>query len=353
MEQCIRRRLKQMQLRRRNITKTFDVKNEVMPRYLDLLNSGELHKRYAALAEKLRECTLCPRECKVNRTKDEHGFCRSGLLPVVASYCAHHGEEPVLSGTRGSGTIFFGYCNLSCVFCQNHQISQPVRSLRDNETSFERLAEIMLELQAGGCHNINFVSPSHCSAQMVRAIEIAASKGLNIPIVYNSNGYDSVETLKLLDGIIDIYLPDIKYGNDNTAFRYSKCTDYVSHSMNAILEMKRQAGDLVIDEHGIAKKGLIIRHLVLPNDLSDSEVSFRFISEEVGRQTFISAMSQYFPAHKAHKHPLLSRSIRESEYEKVLGWLEKYGLDNGWVQDYSSRDYYCPDFERDQPFAVE
>src|SRR3972149_4435688 len=319
MGQCIRRRLKQMQLRRRNITKTFDVKNEVMPRYLDLLNSGELHKRSVALAEKLRECTLCPRECKVNRTKDEHGFCRSGLLPVVASYCAHHGEEPVLSGTRGSGTIFFGYCNLSCVFC----------------------------------HNINFVSPSHCSAQMVRAIEIAASKGLNIPIVYNSNGYDSVETLKLLDGIIDIYLPDIKYGNDNTAFRYSKCTDYVSHSMNAILEMKRQAGDLVIDEHGIAKKGLIIRHLVLPNDLSDSEVSFRFISEEVGRQTFISAMSQYFPAHKAHKHPLLSRSIRESEYEKVLGWLEKYGLDNGWVQDYSSRDYYCPDFERDRPFAVE
>lgn len=324
-----------------------------MPAYIDLLHSGELHKRSEALSEKLRECTLCPRECRVDRTKDEHGFCRSGPLPIVASFCVHHGEEPVISGTRGSGTIFFGYCNLRCVFCQNHQISQPVRSIRNNEISFERLAGIMLELQASGCHNINFVSPSHCSAQIVEAVEIAASNGLNIPLVYNSNGYDSLETLKHLEGIVDIYLPDIKYGDDNTAFKYSMATDYVLHSRAAILEMKRQVGDLVVDHQGIAKKGLIIRHLVLPNDLSDSEDSFRFISEEVGRQTFISTMSQYFPTHKALKYPLLSRSIRESEYEKVLGWLEKFGLDNGWAQDYSSRDYYCPDFERDQPFAVE
>ncbi|MEK6712950.1 MAG: radical SAM protein, partial [Nitrospirota bacterium] len=278
-----------------------------MPAYLDLLHSGELHKRSEALAEKLQDCTLCPRECRVDRTKDEHGFCRSGLLPIVASYCVHHGEEPVISGTWGSGTIFFGYCNLRCVFCQNHQISQPVRSIRNNEISFERLAEIMLELQAGGCHNINFVSPSHCSAQIVKAVEIAASKGLNIPLVYNSNGYDSVETLKHLEGIIDIYLPDIKYSDDNTAFKYSMAADYVLHSRAAILEMKRQVGELVVDHQGIAKKGLIIRHLVLPNDLSDSEASFRFISEEVGRQTFISTMSQYFPAHKAIKRTLLSR----------------------------------------------
>ncbi len=324
-----------------------------MPAYLDLLHSGELHKRSEVQSEKLRECTLCPRECRVDRTKSEHGFCRSGLLPIVASYCVHHGEEPVISGTRGSGTIFFGYCNLRCVFCQNHQISQPVRSIRNNEISIERLAGIMLELQTRGCHNINFVSPSHCSAQIVKAVEIAASKGLNIPLVYNSNGYDSIETLKLLDGIIDIYLPDIKYGDDNAAFKYSMAADYVVHSRAAILEMKRQVGDLVVDHQGIAKKGLIIRHLVLPNDLSDSEACFRFISEEIGRQTFISTMSQYFPTHKAQKYPLLSRSIRESEYEKVLGWLEKYGLDNGWVQDYSSSDYYCPDFEREQPFAVE
>ncbi len=324
-----------------------------MPAYLDLLHSGELHKRSVALAEKLKECTLCPRECRVDRTKDEHGFCRSGFLPVVASYCVHHGEEPVISGTRGSGTIFFGYCNLRCAFCQNHQISQPVRSIRNTEISFERLAEIMLELQASGCHNINFVSPSHCSAQIVKAVEIAASKGLNIPLIYNSNGYDFLETLKHLEGIIDVYLPDIKYGDDNTAFKYSMAADYVAHSRAAILEMKRQVGDLIVDDEGIAMKGLIIRHLVLPNDLSDSKDSFRFIREEIGTQTFISTMSQYFPTHKAQKHPLLSRSIRESEYEKVLGWLEMYGLDNGWVQDYSSCDYYCPDFERDQPFAVE
>lgn len=321
--------------------------------YIDLLHSGELHKRSAVLAEKLRECTLCPRECRVDRTKDEHGFCRSGLLPVVASYCVHHGEEPVISGTRGSGTIFFGYCNLRCVFCQNHQISQPLRSIRNSAVSIERLAGIMLELQARDCHNINFVSPSHCSAQIVEAVEIAASKGLNIPLVYNSNGYDSLETLKHLEGIIEIYLPDIKYGDENTAFKYSIVADYVFHSRAAILEMKRQVGDLVVDDNGIAMKGLIIRHLVLPNALSDSDASFRFISEEIGRQTFISTMSQYFPTHKAIKHPLLSRSIRESEYEKVLEWLEKYGLDNGWVQDYSSRDYYCPDFERIQPFAAE
>jgi len=269
-----------------------------MPEYIDLLHSGELHKRSEALAEKLRECTLCPRECRVDRTKDEHGFCRSGLLPIVASYCVHQGEEPVISGTRGSGTIFFGYCNLRCVFCQNHQISQPVRSIRNNGISIERLAEIMLELQASGCHNINFVSPSHCSAHIVEAVETAASNGLNIPLVYNSNGYDSLETLKHLEGIIDIYLPDIKYGDDNTAFKYSMAANYVFHSRAAILEMKRQVGELVVDHQGIAKKGLIIRHLVLPNDLSDSEASFRFISEEIGRQTFISTMSQYFPTHK-------------------------------------------------------
>lgn len=303
------------------------------------------------MAEKLRDCTLCPRECRIDRTKDKHGFCRTGYHPVVSSYCAHHGEEPVLSGTRGSGTIFFGYCNMSCVFCQNHQISQPVKSLKKEAVSFERLADIMLELQDMGCHNINFVSPSHVSAQIVKSLEIAALKGLNIPLVYNSNGYESVETLKLLDGIIDIYLPDIKYGNNNTAFYFSKVVDYVVYSRAAILEMKRQVGDLEVDHEGIAIRGLIIRHLVLPNDLSDSEDCFRFISQEVGKHTFISAMSQFFPAHRAYKHPLLSRPIRESEYEKVLTWLEKYWLDNGWMQAYSSRDYYCPDFEKDQPFA--
>ncbi|MDD5434090.1 MAG: hypothetical protein PH343_01545, partial [Nitrospira sp.] len=226
------------------------------------------------------------------------------------------------------------------------------KALKQNEVSFERLAEIMLELQSMGCHNINLVSPSHFAAQIVKAVEIAAIKGLRIPLVYNTNGYDSVQTLKLLEGIIDIYLPDIKYSNDNFARRYSKAKDYVRHNRSALIEMKRQTGNLIIDDYGIAVKGLIIRHLVLPNDLSDSEESLKFISEEIGQGTSISTMSQYFPAHKAEKYPLLSRPIRGREYEKVLEWLDKYHLENGWVQDYSSKDYYCPDFEKEQPFSI-
>jgi putative pyruvate formate lyase activating enzyme len=287
----------------------------------------------------------------VDRVKGEQGFCRSGHLPIVENYCAHHGEEPVLSGTRGSGTIFFGRCNLRCVFCQNHQISQPAGSVRKYEVSVERLAAIMLELQALGCHNINFVSPTHFAAQIVRGVEIAASKGLCIPLVYNTNGYDSIHTLSLLDGVIDIYLPDLKYSGNRAALKYSKVRDYVPHAKTAILEMKRQAGDLVVDADGIATKGLIIRHLVLPNDLAGSEESLRFISNEVGTKTFMSTMSQYFPTHKAGKYALVSRPINPREYEKVLEWLDCFGLENGWVQDYSSKDYYCPDFEREQPFT--
>ncbi len=324
--------------------------NNPIPRYLRLLESGELHKRSVILEGLLGDCTLCPRNCRVDRIKDELGFCRSEYLPIVANYCAHHEEEPVISGTKGSGTIFFGNCNLRCVFCQNHQISQPVSSLKRNEVSFERLAEIMLELQSIGCHNINFVSPSHFTAQIVRAVEIAASKGLCIPLVYNTNGYDSIQILKFLDGIIDIYLPDIKYSDDNAALEYSNAKDYVRHSRTAIIEMKRQVRDLIVDTTGIAMRGLIVRHLVLPNDLAGSKESLRFISEEVGKTTFISAMSQYFPTHKAGGYPLISRPIGQREYEKVLQWLERFGLENGWVQDYSSKDYYCPDFEKDQPF---
>ncbi len=323
------------------------------PSYLALLETGELSKRSAILEDILKDCTLCPRDCHVDRTNDEHGFCRSAYLPVVSSYCAHFGEEPVLSGTRGSGTIFFGNCNMRCVFCQNHQISQPGKSIKKNVVSFERLAEIMLELQSMGCHNINFVSPSHFVSQIVKAVEIAALKGLSLPLVYNTNGYDSVKTLKLLDGIISIYLPDIKYSNNNFARQYSKAKDYVRYNRAALIEMKRQVGDLVVDTDGIAAGGLIIRHLVLPNDLSDSQESLKFISEELGQETWLSTMSQYFPAHKAEQYPLLSRSLREREYEKVLEWLDSFGLENGWVQDYSSRAYYCPDFEREQPFVIE
>ena len=326
--------------------------NSNAPKYLSLIETGELYKRAELLEAMFNNCTLCPRECGVDRAKGELGFCSSGYLPIVASYCVHHGEEPVLSGTKGSGTIFFGNCNLKCVFCQNHQISQPAQSLKRNEVSFERLADIMLELQAKGCHNINFVSPTHFSAQIVKAIAIAASKGLKIPLVYNTNAYDSISMLKLLDGIIDIYLPDIKYSDDNEAKEYSKAKEYVRHSREAIIEMKRQVGNLIVDD-SIAVRGLIIRHLVLPNDIAGSEDSLRFIKDEIGKEIFISVMSQYFPTNSADEFPLLSRPIRQREYENVLEVLDELGLENGWVQEYSSKDYYCPDFEKDHPFVTD
>lgn len=324
--------------------------NNYTPKYIRLLEIGELHSRAEAADSLLKNCTLCPRECGVDRTRDELGFCRSGYLPIVASYCVHHGEEPVLSGTKGSGTIFFENCNLKCVFCQNHQISQPEQSLKKNEVSFEMLADIMLELQAKGCHNINFVSPSHFVAQIIKAIAIAASKGLRIPLVYNTNAYDSLQALRLLDGIIDIYLPDTKYSDGNEAKEYSNAKDYVIHSRQAITEMKRQVGNLIVN-NGIAVRGLIIRHLVLPNDIAGSKDSLRFIKEEIGKETFISVMSQYFPTNRAGDFPLLSRPIGQREYEKVLELLDELSLENGWVQEYSSKDYYCPDFEKEQPFA--
>jgi putative pyruvate formate lyase activating enzyme len=318
--------------------------------YLNLLKTGELHERVSSLDAVLDDCTLCPRNCHVNRKADELGFCRSGYLPVVSSYCVHYGEEPVISGTRASGAIFFGNCNLRCIFCQNHQISQPLTPQRHKEVGFERLAEIMLELQSKGCHNINLVSPSHFAAQIVNAVEIAAQRGLKIPLVYNTNGYDSLETLKLLYGIIDIYLPDIKYSDDRISLECSGVKDYVSHSRAAIIEMKKQAGNLIVDDNGIAIKGLIIRHLVLPNGLAGSKESLNFISEEIGRETFMSLMWQYFPAHKADENALLSRTVTEIEYERALNWLDIFGLENGWAQEYSSRDCYRPDFYIDTPF---
>ncbi|MBI4379006.1 MAG: radical SAM protein [Nitrospinae bacterium] len=323
-----------------------------IPGYLNLFKTGELHERAVKLDSILSNCTLCPRNCKINRKDGETGFCRSGYLPIVFSYSVHHGEEPVISGTKGSGTIFFGNCNLRCIFCQNYQISQPEKSRRDKEISFESLAEIMIELQSKGCHNINLVSPSHFTAQIVKTVEIAAQRGLKIPLVYNTNGYDSLETLKPLDGIIDIYLPDIKYSDDMRSFECSGAKDYVKHSRASILEMKRQAGNLEVDDNGIAIKGLIIRHLVLPNGLAGSKESLNFISENIGRETFLSLMWQYFPTYRAGENTLLSRPVTDSEYERVLDWFDIFGLENGWVQEYSSRDYYRPDFYKDTPFEM-
>lgn len=300
----------------------------------------------------LGACSICPHDCGNNRLKDEIARCYSGYLPIVSSYTAHFGEEPLLTGERGVGNIFFGNCNLRCAYCQNHLISQNYREERRHEVSFERLAEMMLELQDRGCHEIGFVSPTHFVPQIVKSLEVAARRGLHLPIIYNTNAYDSVDVLRLLDGIIDIYLPDIKYAHDDMGFQYSKVRNYPRHARAAIKEMHRQVGsELVIGEDGVVKRGLIIRHLVLPNDIAGSKDSLSWIREELGPAATLSVMSQYYPTHTAITLPLLDRKLRQSEYDRVLSLLEALDLDRGWIQDFDSSEYYRPEFEdRIMPF---
>src|ERR1043165_8684662 len=252
------------------------------PGYLKLLRANELETRVEQLEAMLGACNICPKDCGNNRLEGEIAACYSGRLPIVSSYTAHFGEEPCLSGTRGAGNIFFGNCNLRCVYCQNYQISQTWREQKKNEVTPERLAEMMLELQDRGVHNIGFVSPTHFAPQMARAILIAAERGLKLPIVYNTNAYDSVEVLKLLDGIVDVYLPDLKYADADAGYLYSKVRDYKEHARAAIKEMHRQMGDeLVFDEKGLLKRGLLIRLLVLPNDIAGIEENLRWIRDEL------------------------------------------------------------------------
>lgn len=300
----------------------------------------------------MESCTSCPRNCNTDRTNGEYGICHSGDLPIVSSYTTHFGEEPVLSGTRGAGNIFFGNCNLRCIFCQNYVISQNYKTERKNEVSHERLAEIMIELQNRNCHNIGLVSPTHFAGPILRSIYLAVQKGLNLPIIYNSNGYDSVDMLKLYDGIIDIYLPDFKYGDNLSGKTYSKVSDYFDAAKSAVKEMYRQVGSELFYKDGVVVRGLIIRHLVLPNSLAESEKVFRFIAEELDTKVHISLMAQYYPANKADKDPLLSRNISQSEYARTIELLYKYRLENGWVQETESKEYYRPFFEetRKDPF---
>jgi putative pyruvate formate lyase activating enzyme len=317
------------------------------PSYISL-SADELKNRSYNAENALSECICCPRQCHTNRKSGKYGICNSGYLPVVSSYTEHFGEEPVISGTKGAGNIFFGNCNLKCIYCQNYEISQNYEKENLNSVSFERVADIMLELQAKGCHNIGLVSPTHFSSQILKSLEIAIKRGLSIPIVYNSNGYDSPEMLKLFDGIVDIYLPDMKYGSNACGLQYSKVPEYFDKARVAIKEMYRQTGAKLVIENGIAIKGLIIRHLVLPNDLSDTEEIFKFISEELSPEVHISLMCQYYPVHKANEEILLSRELRVSEYEKALDLLGKYGLENGWQQELSSSQHYRPSFDSDR-----
>jgi putative pyruvate formate lyase activating enzyme len=326
------------------------------PSYISLLRSGELEARVEALEDLLERCTVCPRDCLNNRLKNEIAACYSGRLPIVSSYTPHFGEEPALVGTHGAGNIFFGNCNLRCVYCQNYQISQTHKEQIHNEVTHERLAAMMLELSSQGCHNINFVSPTHFAPQMARGILLASRQGLRLPIVYNTNAYDSVEVLRLLDGIVDVYLPDLKYAEDEAGYLYSKVKSYRECSRRAIAEMYRQAGDeLVLGDDGLLKRGLVIRLLVLPNDIGGVRESLEWIRETLSPRVAVSLMAQYYPTNQAATNPrhiLLSRRITESEWLRAVSALEEMGMDSGWMQEFDGAAYYYrPDFSnRDQPF---
>lgn len=326
------------------------------PSYIKLHQSGELSVRANKLKAMLADCDICPKDCRVNRINNEIAACYSGYNPVVSSYCVHFGEEPVLVGSKefnnenGVGNIFFGNCNLRCVYCQNYEISQNHRTEIKNEVTIARLAQIMLELQSKNVNAIGLVSPTHFVPQIILALDIAVSKGLCLPLVYNTNSYDSFEVIKLLEGIIDVYLPDLKYSEDEYGYKYSKIKNYVKHSREAIAEMHRQVGSEVILENNILKRGLIIRHLILPNDIAGSYETLKFISE-LDNNINLSVMSQYYPIHKALSTDLLSRNIREREYVKVLDMLDELCLENGFLQEFESESYYRPDFKnREEPF---
>jgi putative pyruvate formate lyase activating enzyme len=327
------------------------------PGYLHLLETGEFEERIERLYALLSSCTVCPRNCGNDRLAGVLASCASGADPVVSSYTPHFGEEPVLSGTRGAGNIFLGNCNLRCVYCQNFQISQDFAAQRGNSVTVERLSEMMLELQRRGCHNIGFVSPTHYAPQVARAVLLAARKGLRLPIVYNTNAYDSVEVLRLLEGIVDIYLPDLKYADSTAGWLYSKVPDYAERARQSLIEMYRQKGSGLVycEDDGMLAGGLLVRVLVLPNDVARVAESLAWIAETLSPRVAISLMAQYYPIHRAassEKYAALSRSITAGEWEEALAALESNGLEQGFQQELETANrYYRPDFrDRDTPF---
>lgn len=293
------------------------------PVYLQLLRSGELQQRVVQAYQHLECCDVCAWECRANRLAGKLGVCRTGELARVSSYGAHHGEENPLRGWRGSGTVFFSRCNLRCQYCQNYEISQADTG---QEVEPEQLAEILLELQQDGCHNINFVSPSHVVPQILAAVLIAAQAGLHLPLVYNTGGYDALPILQLLDGVIDIYMPDMKYASAQIARHYSKIPHYPHVNQAALREMYRQVGDLHIDEHGLASHGLLVRHLVLPHNLAGTAEIVQFLSREISTHTYLNLMDQYHPAYNARQYRKLMRPIARSEYQAAVQMAHEAGL---------------------------
>jgi putative pyruvate formate lyase activating enzyme len=315
-----------------------------------MLRTDELKERVRLLLERLAACDLCPHACGVNRLAGEVGRCRAGARARIASACDHHGEEPAISGRGGSGTVFAAGCNLRCVFCQNAQISQGDLAQYPEQTAAE-IADTFLRLQRLGCHNLNWVSPTHVAPQLVEALAVAVELGLRLPVVYNSNGYDSVTVLRSLDGIVDIYLPDLKYADAAVAERLSGAPGYPDAAIAAIREMYRQAGNLELDENDVARRGVIVRHLVLPGGLAGSRAILRRLAEEVSPTVTVSLMAQYYPAHRAGAVPELSRTITVEEYEDALDAFAAAGLENGWAQEVrAAPEYYRPDFRAEHPF---
>ena len=320
------------------------------PVYLNTLHSGLWDHKIESLYSQLESCRLCPRKCRVNRYGGESGYCRSGKELIISSYGPHFGEEEPLVGlgegprlqanvfgisrAGGSGTIFLTHCHLLCSFCQNFDISHLGEGA---ETSLDKAAKIMLHLQRSGCHNINFVSPTHFAPQLVKSVKIAAEQGLRLPLVWNCGGYENVEVIKTLDGIVDIYMPDFKFGDNQAADRFCQAPDYFEKCAEAVREMFRQVGDLKMDERGIACRGLLIRHLVMPNNLAGSEKVLKFITEELSPHSYVNIMSQYRPAGKAHQFEEINRYPTKKEYEQVIAMAEKLGLKRGFQRKHLER----------------
>lgn len=294
-------------------------------------------------------CACCPRKCGVNRLEGKTGFCRVGSAIEISHAGLHFGEEPPVSGTKGSGTIFFSGCNLRCVFCQNYQISQEFQQDRTQALTTDELVSEILQLQEQGAHNINFVSPSHMIFQMADAIEAAREKGLAVPVVYNSNGYDSVDALRQIRGLVDIYLPDIKYLDNELGKKFSAVDDYADIIPGVLLEMLDQAGNLQMNDDGIAVRGLLVRHLVLPGHMENSRRCLDFLAG-LSPDIHVSIMSQYSPQYKAYAYPEIDRTLTDDEYDEIICYALELGLENAFIQKLESQSHYLPDFDQEQPF---
>lgn len=299
--------------------------------------------------DQLSKCECCPRRCGVDRLAGKTGFCRVGAAVEISHAGLHFGEEPPISGTGGSGTIFFSGCNLRCVFCQNYQISQEFQHGRTMTLTPDELASEMLRLEGQGAHNINFVSPSHMIFQMADAIRLAKEKGLSAPVVYNSNGYDSVDALRQIRGLVDIYLPDIKYMDNKLGKKFSAVEDYADIIPGVLREMLDQTGDLQINDDGIALSGLLVRHLVLPGQMENSRRCLDFLAG-LSPDIHVSIMSQYSPQYKADSYPEINRTLTDDEYDEIIGYALKLGLENAFIQKLESRSHYLPDFDQERPF---